>query len=99
MNLGAYCLLLAGSSSHAVGKRCTAQQRPLTDAMTLYLVLTACAASGLLVCAQEVDATPNPSSARRSMRLADRPQPVGQPDARETRRRDDLALLQVHTVG
>ena len=72
---------------------------PTDRAMIPYLMLTACAARGLLMCAQEVAPTPNASSARRSMRLADRPQPAGQLDARETRRRDDLALPQVHMVG
>ena len=33
------------------------------------------------------------------MRLADRPEPTGQLDARETRRRDDLALPQALLLG
>ena len=99
MNLGAYCLLLAGSSSHAVGKRCTAQQRPLTDAMTLYLVLTACAASGLLVCVQEVVPTPIPPSARRSSCPSERLHHDDHPDAREPRRSDELALPQASLLG
>jgi hypothetical protein len=85
--------LLYWRTVHSADENC-----PLTRAMT-YLMLTACAARGLLMCAQEVAPTPNASSARRSMRLADRPQPAGQLDARETRRRDDLALPQVHMVG
>ena len=99
MNLGAYCPLLAGSPPHAVSKRCAAQKRPALHAMTPYLVLTACAARGLLVGAQEVALTRNLWSAQRSMRSADRPQPASQRNARETRRRDDLALAQVHQVG
>ena len=62
-------------------------------------MLAPCAARGLLVRAQEVVLARNESSARRSMRLADRPQPAGQLDARETRRRDDLALPQAHSLG
>jgi hypothetical protein len=67
--------------------------------MTPYLLLTACAASGLLVFAQKVVPAPNPLSARRSMCLADRPHPAGHPGTRETRRRDDLALPQAHALG
>ena len=57
------------------------------------------ARSGLLVCVQEMATTSNPLSARRSMCLADRPQPAGHPGAREMRRRDDLAFPQAHALG
>ena len=67
--------------------------------MTPYLLLTACAASGLLVFAQKVVSAPNPLSARRCMCLADRPHPAGHAGTRETRRRDDLALPQAHALG
>ena len=61
-----------------------------------YQVLPACADCGLLVRAQEVALARNLRSAQRSVRLADRLQPAGQRDARETRRRDDLASPQAH---
>ena len=99
MNLGAYCPLFAGSSSHAISKWCAAQKRPALHAMTPYLVLTACAACGLLVRAQEVALARNLWSARPSMRSADRPQPASQRNARETHRHDELALAKAHTVG
>ena len=67
--------------------------------MTPYLVLTACAAFGLLVRAQEVAPASISSSARRSCRLADRLQPTGHPSARRTHGRNDLAMPQSHAVG
>ena len=67
--------------------------------MTPWLVLTACAASGLRVCAQEVVPPSILSSARRSTRPTDQPQPAGQPNARETRSRNHLALPQAHAPG
>ena len=99
MNTGALSPLRSRSRSHAIGKRCAAWIRPPTHGMILYQVLTACAAHGLLVRAQEVAPTPSPWSARRSMCLADRPHPAGHPGTRETRRRDDLALPQAHALG
>ena len=67
--------------------------------MMPYLMLAPCATCGLLVCAQEVAAAPIPLSVRRFVHLADRPQPAGQLDAREKRRRDDLALPLAHALG
>ena len=54
MNLGGTRQLLPRSKSDGVGKRYAAQNRPLNHDMTAYLVLTACVAYGLLVCAKEV---------------------------------------------
>ena len=96
---GVSCPLPARSCLRAVGKRYTAQDHPLTDAMTPYLVLTACAASVLLVCAQEVVPAPSSLSTRRSLRPAERLQPTEHPCAREPRRRDDMALPQAHLLG
>ena len=67
--------------------------------MMPYLMLAPFAACGMLECTQDVAPAPVPSSARRSMRLADRPHPAGQLHARETRRRDGLTLPQAHALG
>ena len=67
--------------------------------MSPYLMLTACAACGLLLCAQDVAAAPMPSSVRRSLRLADHLGPAGQPSAQEPHGCDDLASPEVHAVG
>ena len=91
--------LLSRSSSGAVGKRCAAQTRPEAVVMVPYLVLTACADFGLLMCAQEVAPAPNAWSAQRYLRLADRLGPAGHAGARGTRRRNDLAVPQSHAVG
>ena len=99
MNMGVLQPLLPRSSTSAIGKQCAAQTRPEVDVMVPYLVLTACAAFGLLMCAQEVAPPPNPWSAQRSLHLADRLGPVGHPGARRTRRRNDLAVPQSHAVG
>ena len=99
MNVSVSEPLLFRSSSGAVGKWYAAQTRPEAGVMVPYLVLTACAAFGLLMCAQEVAPTPNPSSARRSLCLADRRQPAGQSDAREARRGNVLALPQSLALG
>ena len=99
MNVGVSEPLLSRSSTSAVGKQCAAQTRPEVDVMVPYLVLTACAAFGLLMCAQEVAPAPNPWSSQRYLRLADRLGPAGHPGARRTRRRNDLAVPQSHAVG
>ena len=72
MNMGVSEPLLSRSSTSAAGKQCAAQTRPEVDFMVPYLVLTACAAFGLLMCAQEVAPAPNPWSPQRYLRLADR---------------------------
>ena len=91
--------LLSRSSIGAVGKWYAAHTRPEAGVMVPYLVLTACAAFGLLMCAQEAAPAPNHWSAQRSLRLADRFGPDGHPDARGTRRRNDLAVPKSHAVG
>ena len=63
------------------------------------LVLTAYAACGLLVRAQEVVPAPNPLSAQSSLRPADRLGQAGLSGAREQRGYDDLALLCMHALG
>ena len=85
--------LLYWRTVHSADENC-----PLTRAMT-YLMLTACAARGLLMCAQEVAPAPNAWSAQRYLRLADRLGPAGHAGARGTRRRNDLAVPQSHAVG
>ena len=79
--------------------RCAAQNHIPTDGMTPYLVLTACAAHGLLVRAQEVVPAPNPLSAQSSLRSADRLGPDGLSGAREQRGCDDLAIPHSLAVG
>ena len=61
--------------------------------------MTAVRSPRLLVCAQEVDPAPNPSSAQRSLRLPDRLGPAGHCRAREPRGDDDLAMPQAHAFG
>ena len=81
-------------------KRYAAQQHPLTDTMmTTYLVLTVCAASILLVCAQEVVPAPNPLSARRPLRPTDRLRCADHSYARETRACDYISSPEVHASG
>ena len=99
MNMGARSSLLAQSRSYAVGMRCAAQNHTPTDVIALYLVLTVCAAHGLLVRAQEVVPVPSPLSAQRSLCPGDRFGRAGHRDAREPRKCDDLALPQAHAVG
>ena len=72
MNMGVSEPLLFRSNSGAVAKRYAAKTRPEAGVMVPYLVLTACAASGLLVCAQEVVPALNCSSAQQSLRPDER---------------------------
>ena len=67
--------------------------------MVSYQVLTACAACGLLVRAQEVALAPILSSARLPLRQVSRLQSADHPGTRETRTHDDLAVPQAHALG
>ena len=97
--MGISDLLLYRSSTYAISKRCAAQTSPNTDVTVPCLVITAVAACGMLVRAQEVAPSPKPSSAQRTLRLADRLRCTDHPGAREPRRRDDLASPQAHLLG
>jgi hypothetical protein len=61
--------------------------------------MTAVRSLRLLTCPQEVAPASKPSSARRSLRPADRLQPAGQCNTQEARKRDGLALPQSHARG
>ena len=61
--MGISDLLLYISSTYAISKRCAAHTGPRTDVTVPYLVITAVAACGMLVCAQEVAPSPKPSLA------------------------------------
>ena len=97
--MGSFEPLHSGSSSYLIYKPCAAQTCRSTGPLLPCQVLTAYAACGLLVRAQQVVPAPTLSSAWQSLRLADRPHPTGQRYAQETRIRDDLALPQAYSLG